>query len=73
MQDPLRRNAEKGGTRVIRPLQLDYWGRVWTVTAWDETARDFRVLRIDRIEALPGAPRLRPAVLVQDALGRTIA
>ncbi len=38
--------------RSVRPLQLDYWGRVWTVTVWCEWRGDFRVLRVDRIEAL---------------------
>ncbi len=42
--------------RVVRPLQMEYWGRVWTLTAWCETRADFRVFRVDRIlevEALP--------------------
>ncbi len=44
--------------RVLRPLQLEYWGRVWTVTVWDETARDFAVVRVDRIETLAVLPQL---------------
>lgn len=39
-------------TRVVRPLQLDYWGRVWTMGAWCELREDFRVFRVDRIEKL---------------------
>ena len=39
-------------TRLVRPLQLDYWGRVWTLTAWCEMRADFRVFRVDRIETL---------------------
>lgn len=42
--------------RVVRPLQMEYWGRIWTLTAWCETRADFRVFRVDRIlevEALP--------------------
>jgi len=35
--------------RVVRPLELEYWGRVWTLTAWCETRQDFRVFRVDRI------------------------
>jgi len=35
--------------RAIRPLQLNYWGRVWTVGAWCETRSDFRTFRVDRI------------------------
>ena len=38
--------------RVIRPLQMEYWGRVWTLTAWCELRGDFRVFRVDRIATL---------------------
>ncbi len=38
--------------RVIRPLQMEYWGRVWTATCWCELRQDFRVFRIDRIRDL---------------------
>jgi len=38
--------------RTVRPLQLEYWGRVWTVTAWCETAGEFRVFRVDRIRTI---------------------
>ena len=44
-----------GGTvseRRVRPLQTEYWGRVWTVTAWCETSGEFRVFRVDRIRTL---------------------
>ncbi|WP_343562513.1 helix-turn-helix transcriptional regulator [Kiloniella sp. b19] len=36
--------------RIIRPLGLEYWGQVWTVTAWCELRDGFRVFRVDRIE-----------------------
>ncbi len=39
-------------TRRIRPLQMEYWGRVWTLTSWCELRGDFRVFRVDRIETL---------------------
>ena len=44
----------KGATsqRIIRPLQMEYWGRVWTLTTWCELRDDFRVFRVDRIETL---------------------
>lgn len=54
--------------RVIRPLQLDYWGRVWTVTAWCELRNGFRVFRVDRIETL----RVLPQLFVDEA-GKTLA
>ena len=37
--------------RRIRPLQTEYWGRVWTCPAWCELRHAFRVFRVDRIEA----------------------
>ena len=43
-------------TRTIRPLHMEYWGRVWTLTSWCELRNDFRVFRVDLIqnaEALP--------------------
>lgn len=47
-----------GVAHDIRPLHLDYWGRVWTCIAWDETEGGFATLRIDRIEALFPLPGL---------------
>jgi predicted DNA-binding transcriptional regulator YafY len=44
--------------RTIRPLQMEYWGRVWTVTCWCELRQDFRTLRIDRIDTLTALPAL---------------
>lgn len=41
-----------GDARRIRPLQTEYWGRIWTLTAWCETKSDFAVFRVDRIETL---------------------
>lgn len=38
--------------RTVRPLQMEYWGRVWTVTTWCETSNEFRVFRVDRIRTL---------------------
>jgi len=36
--------------RVIRPLGLWFWGKVWTVVAWCELRNDFRMFRLDRIK-----------------------
>ncbi|MGR3434301.1 MAG: helix-turn-helix transcriptional regulator, partial [Shimia sp.] len=44
--------------RTIRPLQLEYWGRVWTVTAWCEARAAFRVFRVDRIAELRPLPAM---------------
>ena len=38
--------------RDIRPLQLDFAGRVWTLAAWCEARDDFRSFRVDRIRAI---------------------
>ncbi|MEM6729156.1 MAG: WYL domain-containing protein, partial [Pseudomonadota bacterium] len=41
-----------GERRVIRPLKLDYWGRVWTVLAWCEASAGFETFRVDQIATL---------------------
>lgn len=55
-------------TRTIRPLKLEYWGRVWTVTAWCERDEDFRVFRVDRIERC----EILPGLFVEEQ-GKTLA
>jgi predicted DNA-binding transcriptional regulator YafY len=41
--------ADKSSDRVVRPLGLWFWGKVWTLVAWCELRRDFRMFRLDRI------------------------
>ncbi len=48
--------------RIVRPLQLDYWGRLWTCVVWCETTRGFYELRVDQITAL----RLLPSLFVDE-------
>lgn len=45
---------EKGqpSERRVRPLELSFWGKVWTLTAWCELRGDFRNFRLDRIGQL---------------------
>jgi predicted DNA-binding transcriptional regulator YafY len=46
--------------RLVRPLALTFWGKVWTLAAWCETRCDFRVFRPDRMSgvgARDGFPR----------------
>lgn len=43
--------AGRHSQRVIWPLQTEYWGQVWTCTAWCEQRDAFRVFRIDRINS----------------------
>jgi predicted DNA-binding transcriptional regulator YafY len=35
--------------RVVHPLGLFFWGRVWTLAAWCELRTDFRNFRLDRV------------------------
>ncbi|MEM1003954.1 MAG: YafY family protein [Pseudomonadota bacterium] len=44
--------------RVIRPLHMEYWGRVWTLTTWCELRAGFRVFRVDLIETVLPLPEL---------------
>lgn len=60
--------SDAKSSRVIRPLQLEYWGRVWTVTTWCELRNDFRVFRVDRIDSLDVLPEL-----FVDEPGKTLA
>jgi predicted DNA-binding transcriptional regulator YafY len=60
-------------TRGFRPLQLEFWGRAWTLTGWCELRNDFRVLRVDLIESLAtgGEGFLpEPGKTVEDYLAR---
>ena len=38
--------------RILRPLGLWFWGKVWTLVAWCELREDFRMFRLDRIGAV---------------------
>ncbi len=39
-------------TRIIEPLGLYFWGRVWTLVAWCQLRKNFRVFRIDLIQSI---------------------
>lgn len=54
--------------RSVRPLVLEFWGRVWTLAAWCETRNDFRSFRVARIETL-----LPTGETFTDEPGRTLA
>ncbi|WP_295312049.1 YafY family protein [Roseobacter sp.] len=45
-------------TRVVRPLHMEYWGRVWTLTAWCELRQGHRVFRVDLIQTAEALPEL---------------
>ena len=46
-------------TRVIRPLGLWFWGKVWTQVAWCEMREDFRMFRVDRMRIIEIHARFR--------------
>jgi predicted DNA-binding transcriptional regulator YafY len=56
------------GSRTVRPLQLDYWGRLWTCLVWCEKTKDFAELRIDQITKTA----ILPSLFVDEA-GKTLA
>jgi predicted DNA-binding transcriptional regulator YafY len=41
-----------GAAHRIRPLHLDYWGKIWTLTAHLESSNEFMVLRVDLVSDL---------------------
>jgi len=58
---------------VIRPLEMEYRGRVWTLTAWCEARGDFRIIRVDRIVGVETRPELfvdEPGKSLADYLDR---
>ena len=48
--------------RTVRPLQLDYWGRLWTCVVWCETRNGFDEIRVDQIDSL----RILPSLFVDE-------
>jgi len=55
-------------TRTLRPLKLEYWGRVWVLAAWCERRLDFRSFRLDHIDTAEALPEL-----FQDEPGKTLS
>lgn len=39
-------------TRIIEPLGLIFWGKVWTLVAWCQLRCEYRTFRLDRINQL---------------------
>jgi predicted DNA-binding transcriptional regulator YafY len=46
--------------RVVRPLGVWFWGKVWTAVCWCELREDFRMFRLDRVTELKELDRFRP-------------
>jgi predicted DNA-binding transcriptional regulator YafY len=57
-----------GTERTVRPLKIEYWGRIWTCAVWCETTRGFEDIRIDQITAL----RVLPSLFVDEVGKRLI-
>lgn len=57
----IRYRTEDGteSKRIIRPLGLWFWGKVWTLVAWCELRTDFRMFRADRIDVTGRAGTFR--------------
>ncbi len=53
---------------VIRPLLLEYWSRVWTLTAWCENTNAHAVFRLDLINTSEALPEL-----FTDEAGKSLA
>ncbi|ARO14981.1 Helix-turn-helix domain containing protein, type 11 [Ketogulonicigenium robustum] len=43
---------------IVRPLRIDYWGRIWTLTCWSETEARQINLRTDHILTIRILPQL---------------
>lgn len=59
-------------SRIIHPLGLFYWGKVWTLVGWCELRDAFRHFRLDRIqhiEKLAQRYELTEGRTLQDYLG----
>lgn len=50
--------ADAVTTRVVRPLHMEYWGRIWTLTTWCELRQAHRVFRVDLIQTAEALPEL---------------
>ncbi|SMY06184.1 helix-turn-helix transcriptional regulator [Flavimaricola marinus] len=46
--------------RIVRPLGLWFWGKVWTLVAWCELRQGFRMFRIDRMASIENLDVFRP-------------
>jgi predicted DNA-binding transcriptional regulator YafY len=46
--------------RVVRPLGLWFWGASWTLVGWCELREDFRMFRLDRMDAVEEGASFKP-------------
>jgi predicted DNA-binding transcriptional regulator YafY len=65
------RVTRRGRNVIIRPLRLDFFGRIWRVVCWDEALGDFAALPVGDISLLATLPGLfveEPGKTLQDYL-----
>ncbi len=60
IQIAYRDETGKPSDRIVRPLGLWFWGKVWTLVAWCELRKDFRMFRLDRIAEITVLDRYTP-------------
>lgn len=47
-----KREDGENSSRIIWPLGLFFWGKVWTLVAWCELRQSYRQFRIDRMKSI---------------------
>ena len=68
VQIAYKNGAAEMSIRIIRPLQLEYWGRVWTLSSWCEFRAGFRGFRVDRMQDVAVLPSQ-----FDDDVGKTLS
>ncbi|WP_273687603.1 helix-turn-helix transcriptional regulator [Ketogulonicigenium vulgare] len=54
----LSTSASPPSERIVRPLRIDYWGRIWSLQCWCETTGGMEQLRTDHIDSVNVLPQL---------------
>lgn len=54
----LQITLKDGASHLLRPLELRYWGRIWSCVGWSETTNTFASFRIDQIDHQSPVPGL---------------
>ena len=46
--------------RIVRPLGVWFWGKVWTAICWCELREGFRMFRLDRVQSMEEVTPFKP-------------
>jgi len=46
--------------RIVRPLGVWFWGKVWTAICWCELRNGFRMFRLDRVQSMAEVAPFKP-------------